>query len=731
MNQLFISIEEINESHMGDVGGKALSLARLYQAGFNVPAMICATTRSYDMFLDLTGLRERILLELNRKDFSDMRWEEIWDASLRIRNMFQQTDFPSVLSTVLGSALENRFSSIPVVVRSSAPGEDSNKTSFAGLHDSFVNISGTESILEHIKLVWASLWSDSALLYRQELGLSIEKSAMAVVVQEIVAGESSGVVFSQSPTDPVSGVVEAVYGLNQGLVDGAVSPDRWILNRPTRKIRSHLHDQRQYYMLPAHSGIFLEKLPDELAEKPPLNVDQVQTVFDLALKSENFFGIPQDVEWTKKDNKFYLLQSRPISTLKSSDQQDERQWYLSLHRSFENLKSLRNKIEHELIPEMVETAEKLSLVNLSVLSNGELADEIKKRAEINQKWVDVYWAEFIPYAHGIRLFGQVYNDTVKPQNPYEFIDLLAQTEMASTERNRQMEHLASILRKNPPMAEKLKNLDPLSENIEEEKIFTASMEHFIELYGDLSCPVTGSRECSQGADALIRLIVEMAAHPPVISRHKNIQVLQDRFLSFFSERQKRDAQELLELGRSSYRLRDDDNIYLGRIEAQLIMAINEAKQRLKLPADHFRNDNDPAKLQDAIRLYEQVEPSVKSKHVKTPVKNVQARQLLGQPASNGLSRGPARVVVEHGQLQEFKHGEILVCDAVDPNMTFVVPLAAGIVERRGGMLIHGAIIAREYGLACVTGVPNATSLIRTGDYLTVDGFLGIVTIGKE
>jgi rifampicin phosphotransferase len=377
MTQLLLSIEKINESHMGLVGGKALSLARLYQAGFNVPSMICATTRCYDIFLDLTGLRERILLELNRKDFSDMRWEEIWDASLRIRNMFHHTEFPLVLKSELRPVLDNRFSEIPVVVRSSAPGEDSHKTSFAGLHDSFVNISGSGAILDHIKLVWASLWSDSALLYRQELKLSIEKSAMAVVVQEIVTGDCSGVVFSKSPTDPVSGVVEAVYGLNQGLVDGTVSPDRWILDRSTQKIRSHLPGKRQYYMVPAQSGILLEKIPDNLVDQPPLNDEAVQTIFDLALKSEHFFGSFQDMEWTRKENIFFVLQSRPISTLKSPDQQDERQWYLSLHRSFENLKSLRNKIENELIPEMVETAEKLSLGNLSVLSDRELADEIK------------------------------------------------------------------------------------------------------------------------------------------------------------------------------------------------------------------------------------------------------------------------------------------------------------------------------------------------------------------
>jgi pyruvate,water dikinase len=107
---------------------------------------------------------------------------------------------------------------------------------------------------------------------------------------------------------------------------------------------------------------------------------------------------------------------------------------------------------------------------------------------------------------------------------------------------------------------------------------------------------------------------------------------------------------------------------------------------------------------------------------------MRARQIIGQPAGQGLAVGTARVISVIEDLFQFKSGEILVCDSIDPNMTFVVPLAAAIVERRGGMLVHGAIIAREYGLPCVTGVANATVLIHSGDQLTVDGYLGIVTI---
>ena len=82
-------------------------------------------------------------------------------------------------------------------------------------------------------------------------------------------------------------------------------------------------------------------------------------------------------------------------------------------------------------------------------------------------------------------------------------------------------------------------------------------------------------------------------------------------------------------------------------------------------------------------------------------------------------------------LRAVRRGEILVADAIDPNMTFVIPIVKAIIERRGGMLIHGAIIAREYGIPCVTGVPNAVNLIKTGDSVTVDGYFGLVILHDD
>ena len=181
------------------MGGKGYALSQLANHGFQIPGTICITSDGYQEYVNRTGLRERILLELHRKDFKEMRWEEIWDCATRIRNMFLSKPFPDELARQIYRAITDRFGDKPVAIRSSAPEEDDAQSSFAGLHESFINVAGVESIVKHVRLVWASLWSDAALLYRQEIGLDVEKSAMAVVIQETVVGDRSGVVFTRNP----------------------------------------------------------------------------------------------------------------------------------------------------------------------------------------------------------------------------------------------------------------------------------------------------------------------------------------------------------------------------------------------------------------------------------------------------------------------------------------------------------------------------------------------------
>jgi len=705
----WLDFSEISAGDLSRVGGKGFALGELARRGFPVPGGMAVTVAAYRRFLEETGLEGRIARELGRKPLEEMRWEEIWDAALRIRHLFTSAGLPPGLERKLRTALEEKFSRRPVVVRSSAPGEDSTDRSFAGLHESYVNVRGTEKILEKIVLVWASLWSDRALLYRRELKLDPTGSAMAVAVQEMVNGQRSGVAFTVSPENDDRGLIEAVWGLNEGLVDGTVGPDHWVLDRETGRVISHAPAKREWRAAPGRAGTVLKELDPRQAGQPPLDDRRLKMVFELFRPLEEYLGGPADFEWTFEGKRLYLLQCRPITAGRGEkvepgerlwEQDDRRPWYLNLKRSFSNLKELRKKIEGELIPEMEKEAEMLDRIRLDRLSDRELAAEIVKRSGIRDRWREVYWSEFIPFAHGIRLLGQVYNDAVRPEDPYEFMDLLASDGNEIAGRRKLLKELAGLIRNDPELAAKLER----GETGPPDSHFEKGLEEFMVRFGELSCGVS---QCALGREGIVAVLREMAAQPP---REKEAPKpgREEGFLSRFTGERRKAAAEVLDLARASYRLRDEDNIHLARIEGQLLKAQKEAERR-------------GLRARTGKRAGGRMKPAKRAE-------SVRPRQLTGQPANPGLVRARARVVRTPADLFRLKAGEILVIDAIEPEMTFVVPLAGGIVERRGGMLVHGAIIAREYGLPCVTGVPEAVEMIPDGAEVSVDGYRGIVVI---
>ncbi|MBN1556758.1 MAG: hypothetical protein JW951_01280, partial [Lentisphaerae bacterium] len=329
-----------------------------------------------------------------------------------------------------------------------------------------------------------------------------------------------------------------------------------------------------------------------------------------------------------------------------------------------------------------------------------LAKEERRREALYNRWRDAYWADCIPFAHGMRLFGQYYNDVVQPRNPYAFMDLLSGSGMLSTARNRAMEDLAGMIRADPGLRAALQKGD----TAELPAGFRQAVRRFAADYGTVAGAADG---CSR---AFLGFLLELADRDaPEPLAETGVDSLREAFFAAVPAAERPRAAEMLDLARASYRWRDDDNVYLAAVESQWRAARNEVRRRRGEP-DEAPGPPPAARQPD-------------------DASGVRPRQLVGQPAGPGLAAGTARVVAAEPDLLEFKRGEILVCDAISPAMTFVVPLAGAVVERRGGMLIHGAIIAREYGIPCVTGVPDAAARIRTGMRLTVDGYLGIVRIG--
>ncbi len=217
---------------------------------------------------------------------------------------------PIVLRETVAEGLSGLDSATPLAVRSSAIGEDSAGRSFAGLHESIIGVRGERAVEDAVRLVWASLWSDAALLYRKELGLDPARSRMAVLVQEMVDADRSGVAFARDPRDTRKNraVIEAVPGPCSLLVDGLVDPDRWEFDRETRRVIEWHPGQRE----------------NSEDNAPLLQPPDLEKILETLLSVEQLFGWAPDMEWTGRSDSFTVLQARPITTA-MPDEEEKRE----------------------------------------------------------------------------------------------------------------------------------------------------------------------------------------------------------------------------------------------------------------------------------------------------------------------------------------------------------------------------------------------------------------------
>jgi phosphohistidine swiveling domain-containing protein len=738
-----VPLAEAARCDEGIIGGKAAKLAQLAEAGFRVPGGFSITTHAYESFVQGQNLSRLIRMELGRKPFESMRWEEVWDTALRIRSAFLSTPIPPAVAEAITAAAQALGAGKPLAVRSSAPGEDSAHRSFAGLHESVVGVTGGEAVLDAVRVVWASLWSDAALLYRQELALDPAQSRMAVVVQEVVDEDRSGVAFGRDPRQPSldQAIVECVPGPCGDLVDGVVDPDRWVLHRRSGQVLSWRPGERE----------------GEGDDGPILDAHDLSRLLSTLLAVESTFGWAADTEWTGREERLTLLQARPITTAGEEDA-DPRSWYLTLRPGMRRLSDLAARVAGQLIPELEALGERFAAEAIEGYDDGALAAAIGERRQALDRWRQIYLDDFIPFAHGVRQLGIYYNDAVRPQDPYEFVGLLRGERMIASQRNQALARLADRVRGDPALADALHRASAAASRqgggdwrqiLEAElgpkdgREAVAEIEALLEGFLDVAY---GSDRLSDRPDLVFNNVLEMAAAggrhggegAPVREPEASAAALEQRLLQAVGPTRQDEAREMLAIGRLSWRLRDDDNLLVGRLESQLLRALNQAAARLvavdRLDAGiRIRIAHGPAleeALGDAkggyVKLEEEPE---REEQPDTADPGESPRQLVGQPAAPGLASGRVRVIQSTEDLGRFQAGEVLVCDAIQPMMTHLVPLACAIIERRGGMLIHGAIIARELGIPCVNGITDATDLLQVGDVVTVDGYLGIVTVG--
>jgi pyruvate,water dikinase len=739
---LLISLGAYKESDESVVGGKAAKTAALARAGYKVPNGFALSTWAYEAFIADAGIVTAIRMELDRKSLDEMRWEEIWDTALRLRGLFLAHPLPGALREAIVDGLGHLDPNAAVAVRSSAVGEDSAGRSFAGLHESFTDVRGTRGVEDAVRLVWASLWSDAALLYRKELGLDPERSRMAVLVQEMVDADRSGVAFAADPRGSRRDVaiIEAVPGPCSLLVDGMVDPDRWELNRLTHDVVSWQRGQRG----------------DADANEPLLARHDLERILATALSIEELFRWSPDLEWTGRSDAFTVLQARPITTVDVGEG-DKRSWYLTLRPGDGRLQALRRRVVEKLIPELEAEGQALADEALDDLDDSQLAQAIEARSQAVAKWKRIYWDEFIPFAHGVRRLATYYNDAVRPGDPYEFVGLLRDQPLLATQRNRAIGKLAHQLSSNAALRAAVERLldehtDGLLWSTFRRELagaapgserFLRDVDDLAERFLDIAYDDVRLRD---EPEPFLRNLVEMSSPPgpeagadPDPDSGDPVRILESRLLEAVGAGRRAEALEVLETGRVSWKLRDDDNLLVARLESQSLRALETGAERLRARARLIGDGHvSAAHVTALVRALREpsaerlvIAPSAdreRSEATGGPPSET-PRQLVGQPASPGMATGRVRRIRSRDDLGRFRRGEVLVCDAIQPTMTHLVPLASAIVERRGGMLIHGAIIARELGIPCVNGVRGAVDSLRDGDLVTVDGHLGIVTVG--
>jgi pyruvate,water dikinase len=315
MNQYVLYFSEINKSSLVLVGGKGANLGELcHIPGVEVPAGFCITTQAYADFVYTSGEFAAFMESLQFINAASL--EEIKTIGQRIRTHLESLDIPAHIEQEIVQAWKRTGSEYAYAVRSSATAEDLPGASFAGQQDTYLNIKGESELLFHVRKCWASLFTDRAIAYRAKNGFDHRKVLLSVVVQRMVFPEVSGIMFT---ADPVTGnrkvaSIDAAFGLGEALVSGLVNADLY-------KVRAGRIIKRQV----AAKKLAIYPLDDGGTEERAISHQQqsVQALADEAILAlarvgrliEEHFGRPQDIEWGYANDRIYIVQSRPITTL--------------------------------------------------------------------------------------------------------------------------------------------------------------------------------------------------------------------------------------------------------------------------------------------------------------------------------------------------------------------------------------------------------------------------------
>ena len=327
---------EIKKEDVNIVGGKGANLGEMTSMGVDVPPGFCVTAGAYDTFMEEAGLVDAVKGYMKDLDVENV--DDLQKISAKVRDTIVNGEIYGPLKEEILKVYKEFSENIDVkdpevAVRSSATAEDLPDASFAGQQDTYLHIHGSEELLKHVRMCWASLWTSRAIYYREKQGYDHFNVSLSVVVQKMVNSEKSGVMFTANPITGNVGemMINASWGLGEAVVSGIVSPDEYTIDKKENTIVEKHIAEKNKMVVKKEDGVGTEEVDIATAlgencvheECPPPK--ELATLIEQGKNIENLYGKPQDIEWgiDRDTDHLYILQSRPITTLKNTEKEED------------------------------------------------------------------------------------------------------------------------------------------------------------------------------------------------------------------------------------------------------------------------------------------------------------------------------------------------------------------------------------------------------------------------
>jgi len=792
-------------------GGKAANLGELAKIeGIHVPEGFCLSTEAYQRIMG--NQWDHLVEDLSRPQ-ADIR-----AISAKIRHLIEATPIPEEMAdfTVSGA----------YAVRSSATAEDLPTASFAGQQDTYLNVIGKQSILQHISKCWASLFSERAVLYRRKNGFDHRHVSLAVIVQRMVFPRVSGVLFT---ADPVTGnrkllSIDASFGLGEALVSGLVTPDCYKV-RGSEIVDITLGSKKLgIYALPEGGTETRQIEQNERA----LTDSQVLQLAALGRKIEGHFGAPQDIEWCLAEDTFYILQSRPITTLFPIPEKNdgENHIYVSvghqqmmtdamkplglsvwLHTAARPMDTAGGRLFVDIAADLASPVRRDIMVNvlgksdplmreafLTLLARGNLkasedAPPPNYQAMIeydpalvpeligrSQAAIDQLKASLASKS-GTDLVDFIVEDIQQLKksltDPQSFAVIMTGMNAAYWLNDHMQEWLgeknaADTLSQSVPnnvtaemglalmeVADAIRPYPEVMAALQQGEL-PAALLAYLEKYG-MRCAgeidITKPRWSEDPLSLVPTILSNIRNFEPGAGQRKFEQGRQqaaqkeNELLARLSPEQSHETKRMIHLLRNyaGYReypkyaivtryflykqallkeakglqqagvIQDREDIYYLSLEE-----LREVIRTQKLDQQLLRQ------RKDDFQTYQKLTPPrvmtsdgeiITSQYHRD---NLPAGAIAGLPVSAGVVEGRARVILNM-QEADIEEGDILVTAYTDPSWTPLFVSLKGLITEVGGLMTHGAVIAREYGLPALVGVDHATRIIQDGQRIRLNG----------